>query len=416
MATKVLGIVLAGGEGRRLYPLTRDRAKPAVPFGGKYRIIDFVLSNFINSEIYTIYVLVQYKSQSLIEHLQSRWRFSGMLPDRFFISLVPAQMRLGDMWFQGSADAVYQNLNLIKQFKPDLVAVFGADHIYRMDIQQMIEFHFEKAAEVTVAAYPVPIEDASAFGILEVDEEGRILAFQEKPVEASPMPGDPRHCLGSMGNYLFNTEVLIERLELDALSQATRHDFGGDIIPSLIHDMPTYAYDFRNNLIPEEEAEQQPYWRDVGTLDAYYDANMDLRKIKPDLNLYNPRWPIYAGSSILPAAKFTFNEEGRRGLALQSLISEGCIVSGGTVIDSILGRNVFIHSYSEIVESVIMDNCHINRNARIRRAIIDKNVHVPAGEEIGYSPELDQKRFTTTPSGLVVIPRDYVFESAAVQR
>jgi glucose-1-phosphate adenylyltransferase len=412
MATKVLGIVLAGGEGKRLYPLTRDRAKPAVPFGGKYRIIDFVLSNFINSEIYTLYVLVQYKSQSLIEHLQSRWRFGGMLPEQFFISLVPAQMRIGDMWFQGSADAVYQNLNLIKQFKPDVVAVFGADHIYRMDIRQMVEFHLEKAAEVTVAAYPVPIEDTSAFGILQVDREGRILAFQEKPAQAPPMPGDPRHCLGSMGNYLFNTETLIERLELDSISQGTRHDFGGDIIPNLIHEMPAYAYDFRHNRIPGEAVDQHPYWRDVGTLDAYYDANMDLRKTTPELNLYNPRWPIYAGSSIFPAAKFTFNEEGRRGLALQSLIAEGCIVSGGTVIDSILGRNVFIHSYSEVEKSVIMDNCHVHRNVRIRRAIIDKNVRVPEGEEIGYYPERDCKRFTTTDSGLVVIPRDYVFESA----
>jgi glucose-1-phosphate adenylyltransferase len=413
MATKVLGIVLAGGEGRRLYPLTRDRAKPAVPFGGKYRIIDFVLSNFINSEIYTLYVLVQYKSQSLIEHLQSRWRFGSMLPDQFFISLVPAQMRVGDMWFQGSADAVYQNLNLIKQFKPDIVAIFGADHIYRMDIRQMVEFHLENAAEVTVAAYPVPVEDVPAFGILEVNPEGRIFSFKEKPAQALPMPGDPRYCLGSMGNYLFNTEALIERLELDSISHGTRHDFGSDVIPNLIHELPAYAYDFRDNRISGDEEGESPYWRDVGTLDAYYDANMDLRKTSPELNLYNPRWPIYAGSSILPAAKFIFNEEGRRGLALQSLVSEGCIVSGGTVVNSILGRNVFVHSYSEVVESVIMDNCHIHRHARIRRAIIDKNVHIPEGEAIGYDPKLDQKRFTTTDSGLVVIPRDYVFESAS---
>jgi glucose-1-phosphate adenylyltransferase len=334
-----------------------------------------------------------------------------MLPDRFFISLVPAQMRVCDTWFQGSADAVYQNLHLIKQFKPDIVAVFGADHIYRMDIRQMVEFHLEKAAEVTVAAYPVPVQDASAFGILEVDPQGRILSFREKPAYGQPMPGDPDYCLGSMGNYLFNTETLIERLDLDAISQGTRHDFGGDIIPNLIHDTPAYAYDFRYNRIPGEKADQHPYWRDVGTLEAYYDANMDLRKTKPELNLYNPRWPIYAGSSIFPAAKFTFNEEGRRGLALQSLISEGCIVSGGTVIDSILGRNVFVHSYSEVEASVIMDNCHIHRNVRIRRAIIDKNVQVPEGEEIGYDAKQDQKRFTTTDSGLVVIPRDYVFES-----
>ena len=410
--TKVLGIVLAGGEGRRLYPLTRDRAKPAVPFGGKYRIIDFVLSNFVNSEIYTLYVLVQYKSQSLIEHMQSRWRFGSMIPDRFFISLVPAQMRLGDAWFQGSADAVHQNLHLIRQFKPDIVAVFGADHIYRMDIRQMVDFHLDKGAEVTVAAYPVPVAEASSFGILDVDREGRILDFQEKPAQAAPMPGDPHYCLGSMGNYLFNTDTLIERLELDAISTGTRHDFGGDIIPNLIHDLPAYAYDFRCNRIPGEEADQHPYWRDVGTLDAYYDASMDLRRTVPELNLYNPRWPIYAGSSIFPPAKFTFNEDGRRGLALQSLVAEGCIVSGSTVIDSVLGRNVFIHSYSEVEQSVIMDDCHVHRNVRIRRAIIDKNVHIPEGEEIGYYPEEDRKRFTTTESGLVVIPRNYVFDSA----
>jgi glucose-1-phosphate adenylyltransferase len=406
----VLGIVLAGGEGKRLHPLTRDRAKPAVPFGGKYRIIDFVLSNFINSEIYTIYVLVQYKSQSLIEHLQSRWRFGGLLPDQFFISLVPAQMRVGQTWFLGSADAVYQSLHLLQAAKPDLVAVFGADHIYRMDIRQMVAFHREKGAQVTVAAYPAPLEDAAGFGILQVDADGRIISFQEKPESPAPMPGDAGHCLASMGNYLFDTQALIDRLELDAGRDDTAHDFGRDIIPNLIDDMLTYAYDFRHNRIPGEKTGQYPYWRDVGTIDAYYDANMDLRKTTPALNLYNQQWPIHAGSSILPAAKFAFNEDGRRGMALQSVVSEGCIVSGGTVIDSVLGRNVFVHSYSEVERSVIMDNCHIRRNTRIRNVIMDKNVEVPEGEEIGYNLEKDRKRFAVTESGLVVIPKDYVFD------
>jgi glucose-1-phosphate adenylyltransferase len=409
METKVLGIILAGGEGKRLYPLTRDRAKPAVPFGGKYRIIDFVLSNFVNSEIYSLYVLVQYKSQSLIEHLQDRWRFGGLLPDRFFISLVPAQMRLGQSWFQGSADAVYQNLNLIHSFNPDIVAVFGADHIYRMDIRQMVAFHQERGAEVTVAAYPVPVEEASAFGILQVNLEGRIVAFQEKPQQASTMPGEPQCCLASMGNYLFNTSTLIERLEVNAGQTDTMHDFGRDILPNLIDLVPTYAYDFRHNRIPGEFEGQEPYWRDVGTLDALYEANMDLRNTTPALNLYNYRWPIRAGASILPAAKFNFNEDGRRGMALQSVIAEGCIVSGGTVIDSVLGRNVFVHSYSLVEASVIMDNCHIHRNARVYRSIIDKNVHVPPGEEIGYNLAHDRQRFTVTDSGIVVVPRDYTF-------
>ena len=407
--TRVLGIVMAGGEGRRLYPLTRDRAKPAVPFGGKYRIIDFVLSNFVNSEIYTIYVLVQYKSQSLIEHLQASWRFGGLLPEQFFISLVPAQMRLGQTWYEGNADAVYQNLHLIRNFRPDMVAVFGADHIYRMDIRQMVSFHQEHGAQVTIAAIPVPIEEASAFGILQVDADGRVTGFQEKPASPTPIPGDPRRCLASMGNYLFTTSTLIKLLEQDALQEDTTHDFGRDILPPIIGQMPVYAYDFHRNHIAGEPEGAPPYWRDVGTLDAYYEANMDLRDVTPQLNLYNQLWPIRTGASTLPPAKFLFNDWDRRGVALQSIIPEGCIISGGFVIDSVLGRNVYIHAYSQVEWSVIMDNCHIHRHARVRRAIIDKNVEVPEGEEIGWDLEHDRKRFTVTDSGIVVIPRDYVF-------
>jgi glucose-1-phosphate adenylyltransferase len=407
--TKVLGIIMAGGEGRRLFPLTRDRAKPAVPFGGKYRIIDFVLSNFVNSEIYTIYVLVQYKSQSLIEHLQANWRFSGLLPNQFFLSLVPAQMRMGQTWYQGNADAVYQNLHLIRSFKPDLVAVFGADHIYRMDIRQMVTYHQEQGAQVTIAAIPVPVDEASAFGVLQVDTRGRITGFQEKPAVTTPIPGDPHHCLGSMGNYLFSTATLIELLEQNAMQEDTSHDFGRDIIPPLIHQMPVYAYDLRYNRIPGEAEGAPPYWRDVGTLDAYYDANIDLRDVTPQLNLYNPHWPIQAGASILPPAKFLFNDWNRRGIALQSVLSEGCIISGGFVIDSVLGRNVVVHSHSQVEWSVLLDNCHIHRHARVRRAIIDKNVEVPEGEEVGWNLERDQQRFTVTECGVVVIPKDYVF-------
>ena len=408
MSPKILGIVMAGGEGTRLQPLTRDRAKPAVPFGGKYRIIDFVLSNFLNSEIYAIHVLVQFKSQSLIEHLQAGWRFGSLLTDQYFISMVPAQMRIGQTWYQGTADAVYQNLHLIHNFKPDIVAVFGADHIYRMDIRQMVEFHLNHDAQVTIAALPVPVEDASAFGVLQVDTKDQVIGFEEKPQQPQPIPQDPRHCLASMGNYLFAAPVLIDLLEQNA-RQARGHDFGRDIIPHVLDQMPVYAYDFRHNRLAEEPADQPIYWRDVGTLDAYYEASMDLRDIRPMLNLYNPTWPIRTVTSFLPPAKFAFDEEGRRGLAIQSIISEGSIVSGATVVNSVLGRGVFVHSYSLVEWSIIMDNCHIHRHARVRRAILDKNVRVPEWETIGFDLERDRQRFHVTEGGIVVIPKDYVF-------
>lgn len=409
MKAKILGIVMAGGEGTRLQPLTRDRAKPAVPFGGKYRIIDFVLSNFINSEIYAIHVLVQFKSQSLIEHLQAGWRFGGFPTDQYFISTVPAQMRTGQTWYQGTADAVYQNLHLIHNFKPDIVAVFGADHIYRMDIRQMVEFHLDREAPVTIAAFPVPIEEASAFGILQVNPRDQVIGFEEKPPQPQPMPEDPQHCLVSMGNYLFATPVLIDLLEKNACRQDTGHDFGRDILPHVFDEMPVYAYDFRRNRLAEEPADQPIYWRDVGTLDAYYEASMDLRDIRPMLNLYNPNWPIRTVTSFLPSAKFAFDEEGRRGLAIQSIVSEGSIVSGATVVNSVLGRGVFVHSYSLVEWSIIMDNCHIHRHARIRRAIIDKNVHVPEWETIGFDLARDRRRFQVTDGGIVVIPKGYEF-------
>ena len=408
MKTKILGIVMAGGEGTRLQPLTQDRAKPAVPFGGKYRIIDFVLSNFINSEIYAIHVLVQFKSQSLIEHLQAGWRFAGFPTDQYFISTVPAQMRTGQSWYQGTADAVYQNLHLIHNFKPDIVAVFGADHIYRMDIRQMVEFHLNHDAQATIAAFPVPVEEASAFGILQTDTSGQVTGFEEKPPQPQPMPNDAHHCLVSMGNYLFDTPVLIDSLEKNARC-ATGHDFGRDILPNLIDNVPVYAYDFRLNRLAEEPADQPIYWRDVGTLDAYYEASMDLRDIRPMLNLYNPNWPIRTVTSYLPSAKFAFDEDGRRGLAIQSVVSEGSIISGATVVNSILGRGVFVHSYSLVEWSIIMDNCHIHRHARVRRAIIDKNVHVPEWETIGFDLERDRQRFHVTDGGLVVVPKGYVF-------
>jgi len=396
---------MAGGQGTRLYPLTRDRAKPAVPFGGKYRIVDFVLSNFVNSQIYSIYVLVQWRSQSLIEHLKDGWQLGRIMHDHFIVP-VPAQMRMGESWYQGTADAIFQNLNLIDDFKPDLVAVFGADHIYRMDIAQMIEFHVDRKAAVTVATLPVPIEEADQFGVLEVDSGLRVSGFEEKPRQSPrAMPGAPGKCLASMGNYLFDPQVLRAALAEDADKRLSHHDFGRDLIPALIERVPVYAYNFMSNRIRGDSEENLSYWRDVGTIEAYYEANMDLRDARPHLNLYNQFWPLRTAYYNQPPAKFVFNEDFRRGQALHSTISEGCIVSGGTVRNSILGRSVFVHSYSQIDDSVIMDYCDIGRYAKIRRAIIDKNVQIPEGEEIGYDLERDRKRYFVTESGIVVIPK-----------
>lgn len=395
---------MAGGQGARLYPLTRDRAKPAVPFGGKYRIIDFVLSNLVNSGIYSIYVLVQWRSQSLIEHLKDGWQFGGPLASHF-VTPVPAQMRVGDTWYQGTADAIFQNLNLVDDAKPSLVAVFGADHIYRMDMQQMIEFHLEHKAAVTVATLPVPVEESPNFGVVEVDVGLRIVGFEEKPAEPKPMPGAPDRCLASMGNYLFDPQVLRAALIEDADEPDSLHDFGHDLIPALIDRVPVYAYNFMTNRIRGDSESNLSYWRDVGTLEAYFEANLDLRDARPHLNLYNPNWPLRSAYYDQPPAKFVFAENGRRGQALHSVISEGCIISGGTVRNSVLGRSVFVHSYSEIDDSVIMDYAEIGRHAKIRRAIIDKNVYVPEGDEIGYDLERDRKRFFVTASGIVVIPK-----------
>jgi glucose-1-phosphate adenylyltransferase len=401
---RTLALVMAGGQGTRLHPLTRDRAKPAVPFGGKYRIIDFVLSNLVNSGIYAIYVLVQWRSQSLIEHLKDGWQFGGMLPDHFVIP-VPAQMRMGELWYQGTADAIFQNLNLIDDTKPDLVAVFGADHIYRMDIQQMIEFHMDRKAAVTVATLPVSVDEANQFGIVQVDSGLRVSNFVEKPDNPPQMPGAPGRSLASMGNYLFSPEVLREALIEDSIREDSNHDFGRDLIPALINRVPVYAYNFMTNRIRGDSEVNLSYWRDVGTLDAYYEANMDLRDARPQLNLYNAYWPLRTAYYDQPPAKFVFDENGRRGLALHSVIGEGCIVSGGAVRNSVLGRSVFVHSYSLVEDSVIMDYATIGRHAKVRRAIVDKNVFIPEGEEIGYDLERDRQRFFVTDSGLVVIPK-----------
>ena len=405
MGTKVLGLIMAGGKGERLYPLTRDRAKPAVPFGGKYRIVDFVLSNFVNSGIRSLYVLTQFKSQSLIEHIRDTWRLGSVLRDQF-VSAVPAQMQRGESWYRGTADAVRQNLNLVRQSDPDIVAVFGADHVYRMDVGQMVDFHVERRADVTIAALPVPRAEARGFGIIKVDGDWRVQGFQEKPPRPSPMPGKPAYALASMGNYLFSTAVLDDILE-GSRRRLGWMDFGKDILPQVFKKMRVFVYDFNRNIIPGmKKGEQNSYWRDVGTIESYFQATMELKSVSPLLNLYNAHWPILTSDPNAPPVKFVFNDEDRRGFAVDSIISSGTIVSGGRIFDSVLGRGVFVHSWAEVRDSIIMDVVEIGRHSRIRRAIIDKNVRLPEGTVIGYDAAEDRRRYSVSPTGIVVIPKE----------
>ncbi len=403
MELRVLAFVLAGGKGTRLYPLTKERAKPAVPFGGKYRIIDFVLSNLINSGIYSIYVLIQFRSQSLLQHLRDGWQFSGVLSNHFIIP-VPAQMRSpGETWYQGTADAIYQNLNLIEQSAPDVVAICGFDHIYRMNIREMIKYNQRRNADVTVAAIPVPRHMAAEFGVIEADGEGRIVGFYEKRANAPTMPGDPERVYASMGNYIFSTSALLRELERDAADENSSHDFGRDVLPSRLGRSAMYSYNFAENRIPGEPPGKPAYWRDVGTIEAYYEANMDLRAVDPALNLYNRQWPLRTASYATPPAKFVFDEEGRRGQAIDSVVSGGSILSGGLVRNSVIGRNVRVHSGAVVEDSIIFDNCDIGRRARIRRAILDKNVRIPPDTTIGYDLEADRRKYHVTESGIVVV-------------
>ncbi len=401
----VLGIVLAGGKGERLYPLTQHRAKPAVPFGGRYRIIDFVLSNFVNSGLLSIYVLTQFKAQSLLEHLERGWRTTDFL-GQHFITPVPAQMRMGTEWYQGTADSVYQNLYLIERHSPEVIAVFGADHIYRMNIRQMIDGHLKNRADVTVAALPVKIEEATQFGVIEVDGSWRIIGFEEKPNRPKSIPGEPEYALVSMGNYLFQTPTLTQALKADAENESSVHDFGRDILPSLINGRKVYAYDFRANRVPSTQKGEEPsYWRDLGTIEAYYEANMDLCSVDPSFNLYNRSWPLRTAEFGDPPAKFVFDWHDRRGMALDSIVAQGTIISGSVVRNCVVGRNVRIHSYSEIEDSVIMDWAEIGRGCRIRRAIIDKSNLVPPGSTIGYDLDKDRESHFVSESGIVVLSR-----------
>ena len=403
MQLRVLAFVLAGGKGTRLYPLTRERAKPAVPFGGQYRIIDFVLSNLVNSGMNSIYVLIQFRSQSLLQHLRDGWEFSGLLKNQFIIP-VPAQMRTeNEAWYRGTADAIYQNVNLIEQSDPHLVAIFGADHIYRMNIREMIEFHERNRADVTVSALPVEKELAREFGVIETAPNGQILGFHEKNPNAPTMPGDPDKVYASMGNYIFSTRALLRELFADAANPNSSHDFGRDILPSMIGRSQMYAYDFQNNNIPGDPPGSQGYWRDVGTIDAYYEANMDLRSVTPSLNLFNRQWPLRTAGYDDPPAKFTFDDDDRRGQAIDSIVAPGSILSGGTARNSLIGRGVRIHAGALVEDSIIFDNCDIGRRAKIRRAILDKNVRIPEDALIGYDLANDRRLYHVTESGIVVI-------------
>jgi len=401
----ILGVVMAGGRGERLYPLTQHRAKPAVPFGARYRIIDFVLSNFINSGILSIYVLTQFKAQSLLEHLDRGWRTTDFLGEHFVIP-VPAQMRSGDDWYQGTADSIYQNLYLLERHSPKLVAVFGADHIYRMNVRQMIDDHQKQGAEATVAALPVKIEEASQFAVIEIDDDWRIIGFDEKPRQPKSIPGEPTLALVSMGNYLFNNEALVEALNRNAANPASKHDFGRDILPELVKYGKVFAYDFRKNRVPSPSKGEEPsYWRDLGTIEAYFDASMDLCSIDPSFNLYNRSWPLRTVGYADPPAKFVFDWADRQGMAVNSVVAEGTIISGSHLHNCVVGRNVRIHSFSRVENSVIMDWVEIGRNCRIRNAIIDKANVIPSGTDIGYDTEKDRERYFVSPSGIVVLSR-----------
>ncbi|TEW56748.1 glucose-1-phosphate adenylyltransferase [Psychromonas sp. RZ22] len=399
---KVLSMVLAGGEGSRLYPLTQSRTKPSVPFGGSYRLIDCVLNNFVNSDLLRIYVLTQFKSQSLNEHLRMAWELNSFTDT--FIDAIPAQMRTGKHWYSGTADAIYQNIQFIESDPAKIVCVFGSDHIYKMDIRQKIRFHNEKNAVLTVSAIRLPKEQAFHFGIIEVDEEGRMIGFAEKPAveDAKTIPGDPDYVLASMGNYVFNSKALQAELIRDAADENSSHDFGKDIIPHLVPGGKVFVYDFTTNTIPKESGET--YWRDVGTIESYWEANMDLVKETPPIDFYNRAWPMHTYYPALPAANFQNNGDTTCTIR-QSLISDGCQITAATIKKSVLGFNCFVGENSNVLESVFLGDISIGKNCVITKTIIDKDVEIADGVQIGVNLEDDKKRFTVSDEGIVVIPK-----------
>jgi glucose-1-phosphate adenylyltransferase len=394
---KIVAFVMAGGEGKRLMPLTRERCKPAVPFGGRYRIVDFVLSNLLNSGIHSIYLLVQYKPQSLIEHVRKGWTISHLLPD-LFVTVVPPQMHDGTVWFRGTADAVYQSINLLRIHQPDLVAVFGADHIYRMDVREMVRFHHEHKAHVTIAARPVPIEQSANFGVMEMSEEGRILGFEEKPQHGKAMPTDPGKAYASMGNYLFDTEVLLKALEEAHARGET--DFGQHVLPRLLDTHRLYGYDFSSNTIPGiKSSEEGGYWRDVGSVDAFFEAHKDLLGHEPSFDIFNPQWPIFSSHYQGPVAQI-FDS-----VVDNSQIGSAAWVQGASIRNSIIRREALIEEGVELDECVIMDYVRIGRGARLRRVIVDRHNSIPPGTTIGFDHVADSKQYPVTPAGVVVVPK-----------
>ena len=404
---RVMAIVLAGGEGKRLMPLTGDRAKPAVPFGGVYRLVDFAISNLVNAGYLRIIVLTQYKSHSLDRHITQAWRMSTMLGN--FVAPVPAQQRVGKHWYLGSADAIFQSLNLVRDERPDVIVVVGADHVYRMDFAQMVQQHIDTGAAATVAAIRQPKSLADQFGVIDVNPEDprRIERFLEKPTDPPGLPDSPDEVLASMGNYVFDAKALVDAVTQDAELQGSKHDMGGDLVPYFVERGEASAYDFKDNDVPGATERDRGYWRDVGTIDAYFEAQMDLVSIHPVFNLYNYEWPLYTYQGPWPPAKFVHGWHGRIGHAINSIVSPGSVISGALVENAVLSPNVMVRSWSTVSDSVLMDNVDVGRHAVIRRAIIDKNVRIPEGARIGMDPDEDRDRgFHVTPTGITVIGKD----------
>jgi len=400
LTKNTVALILAGGRGSRLKQLTDWRAKPGVPFGGKFRIIDFPLSNCLNSGIRRVGIITQYKAHSMIKHVQRGW---GFLRGEFneFVELLPAQQRIENDWYKGTADAVFQNMDIIRDYDPEHILILAGDHVYKMDYGEMLAYHSANGADMTVACFEVPQEEASAFGVMTVDAQGRVTDFHEKPQEPSAIPGKPGRTLASMGIYIFNAHFLYEQLIRDADERHSTHDFGHDLIPYLVSRYRVFAHPFAASCVGESGT--QPYWRDVGTVDAYWEANMELTKVSPDLNLYDEKWPIWTYQEQLPPAKFIFDDDDRRGIAVDSMVSGGCIISGATVRRSLLFSNVVVHSYAELVDSVVLPDVEIGRHARLYRTVIEKGCRIPEGMVVGENPEEDKKRFYVTEKGITLV-------------